>query len=366
MTSWSVLTVDPSTGELRPRPLPLDGPGSRCQILLQALPGASGLHLEARKAGEVAARFELPAAGSDPVSVDLAVNGDGQLVASSPHRVLFTWPPDGRALPPCPVLLPADSAPRDVLFVIDATTRGQEEASPGEPSHRRALLATHAWNAVMERLVELGMLLAADRDTRFDVLAFADDPHLPIDAPELKPRFQLWPTAPLGSRPFSPAALGERLRAVPPSPGADFVDALSEALVRARRFPWRPGSRRFLVLFGDSPGFSLLDPAPVEADLGVRHHTVESAARNLHREGVVRITLHQDFDASHGPAAPALAELLAHARSQYEALASIPDLAFTAATFDPRQAGQVLARLPVVLGCGATAGVWVEDEATDA
>lgn len=366
MTSWSVLTADPATGALVPRPLPLDGAGSRCQILLKALPGATGLHIAALEDGEVRARFELPTVGQDPVPVELEVVAGDRLVAASPHRVLFTWPLDGRALPPSPVVVAADPAPRDVLFVIDATTRGPEEASPGEPSRRRALLASPAWNAMVERLADLGRVLAAGRDTRFDVLAFADDPHLPLDAPELKPRFLLWPAAPPTARLFSPAALGERLRAVPPSPGADFVDALADALVRARHFPWRPGSQRFLVLFGDSPGFSLLAPAPLEADLGVRHHTVESAALGLHREGVVRMTLHHGLDDPHGPATPAQGELLAHARTQYEALASTPDLAFNAATFDPRRAGRVLARLPAVLGCGATAGVWVEGESTDA
>ena len=77
------------------------------------------------------------------------------------------------------------------------------------------------------------------------------------------------------------------------------MDALADALAECASARWHPEARKLLVVTGDSPGYSILNPAPWGANAAVREKDVETVALDLHRKGVegssVRLPACQGF-----------------------------------------------------------------------
>ena len=147
------------------------------------------------------------------------------------------------------------------------------------------------------------------------------------------------------------------VKQIEPTPGADLVDALADALAAANQLQWGDDSRRLLLIIGDSPGHATAYPAPYGGDALARRADVDAEAARLHRDRVTIMTLY------HAPVAPlvealldAQVALLDHARDQYRRLASIPQLAFTTADFDPQEAVRALAERRTPWGRGASWG----------
>jgi hypothetical protein len=146
--------------------------------------------------------------------------------------------------------------------------------------------------------------------------------------------------------------------AVRPTPGGDFVDALADALYACARLRWRKG-RRLLVISGDSPGFSLLQPLTAGTDVCVRKRDVETQALELHRLGVEIVTIYHAAP-SNAAVTPLGRSLLAEAGAQYARIASLPEeMAFEASSFEPEEAANRVAAIGVPIGRGASLGEFV-------
>jgi hypothetical protein len=354
MTAIELLAFDSNGGAPRSHPLPLAGPGSGCSLRLRSLPGASGVHLTLTNGTDVLLRAEVAAESDEPVEVAFEWDAKGRWsVMSAGRRVLRLPVEDGNS--PLPPLRPAYRARQlDVALLVDGTTRAAQETPPTLLLADRERWDGHAGH--LAALVE-GLAAAMKADLRAAVIAFGDRPVPAASSPDLKPAYYLHPLEPEERtlRSWSAGQLHSELLSLPPTSGGDFVDALADALAACRGLRWRNGARKLLVLTGDSPGYSILRPAPWGSDAQVRENDVDVEAAALHRQGVEIVTLY------HAPVVNAatfefVRPFTEHARAQYLRLAARPGLCFEAAGFDPAAALRALTCRVPALGRGASLG----------
>jgi hypothetical protein len=344
--------------------------GAYC-CTLRCMPGADAVHIPISDAHGVCFRCEIPASPGTLVDLSLTPDADhGWIVASTP--------PHPRVLPakaddPLPVIpavlgrsqgLSVGPAPRwEVVLVIDGTARWFEPEAP-EVLERSGLLLEHPqlWGAARTKLVGLLQALADgpdDASIQFSVLAFGDHPIPGVEARQLRPDYDLSiPGEELRWWPFESARAEAMLGGIKATPGGDFVDALADALARCRGL-WSAGTgaRKLLVLFGDSPGHSVVHPVS-GGDAQVRHADVDLEAAQLHVQGVEIVTLyHRPPAALELPATGKQRALLKAAAMQYDRLASVRDYALDFADLEPDAVAKQLRDRPFPIGRGASYGL---------
>ncbi len=361
MISLRVVSLpDAEPGEIV---LPLNGPGSACSIQIGCLPGASGLHLVLLRDGAVVLRAEVPAESGETVTVELEAREEGDLRLRSPGRTVFTLPADPRYEPLPPLRIASSDGGLDLVFVLDGTARRFAKGDVGGAVSALLLDRREEWREQADRLTRFASELAQRaREPRFAVLAFGDSMPPGAVASDLAPRYHLYPREEeRGFVPLDPARLQTALESVPSTPGGDFVDALADALHACRRFRWRRDARKLIVLYGDSPGHSVLHPLRRGADVCARALDVDTEVWQLHRDGVEVVTIYCEPAADlRLHAVEFQHDLLSGARAQYARLASLPALAFEAASFTPEQAAEALRSPDAVIARCAALGEMVE------
>lgn len=358
--SYVLLHLDPTTGETHRTSVE---PGSRSRprdLSLRGLPGghAVQLVLEDEAGGAAALRVELELEGQERATVRLWE--EGSALRFETRRPAVQLPTDPRHAAPPPLLHLAEAERIDLVFLVDLTTRTAREVEGRTDPELWLLLGnTPEWQAHIADLAAFAEGLAAGGgvDLRTGVLGFGDTLPTGASAADLTPAAP--PVVPPEAHrrellPFDKAELQRRLRELPPTTGADFVDALAQGLAAARELPWRDDARRLLLLVGDSPGYSITRPAPRGADVQIRSHDVDTEAARLARERSVELlTLYHALP----PGLP-LRELphvppfLAHAEAQYRRLAAHPDWAWTVGGFDPDLAAEAVRAAPALLARG--------------
>jgi len=362
VSTFTLHAVRPAEAEPHPCELPLDGDGSRCRLRMRTVPGSQGLQLICAQDGQSRWRFEVAADGDERIAVDLELGEDGELHATSENRSVYTLPADHRFAPLPLVRHELGRRQLELVFVVDGTARRLEDSASS------LLLGTPQWTTVVEQLVAIVDAVGAGRIARLGVLAFGDQAFPMLDAPDLLPSYRLWPPeAERGELAWLRAGdLQARLLALPSSSGGDFVDALADALALCAQLPPHATARRVVVVFGDSPGCSLLDPAPDGADLLPRGQEIEGPLLRLHATGALMVTIFNDGEL-HSAAAWALRrDLPEHARRQYAQLASTPGHAFLLSSLDPRRVAKAILRPPQLRGRGPSFGILEGVEQLDA
>lgn len=345
-----------NAGEERAGDAPLRFPESEAAAVeLRCLPGASGIHLVLCDGDGVRLRAEVPADPGETVPLCIELGDDEMPHVTSPGRSVLLLPTEARYQAAAPFRPAGEQAPIDLAFVIDGTLR-----SWGAPS-AHLLEVPDLWTAHVDKLLAFAAHITEGRDWRAVGLAFGDQEPPAVSAPDLRPRYLLYPAEEERVlQPLDPDRLRERLLTLPSTPGGDFVDALADALAACSRLRWRTEARRLLVVSGDSPGLSLLHALPQGADLCARRLDVDSQIMHLHRLGVEVLTIY------HAPA-PHLqldklasqGSLLQAARQQYRRLASLAELAFEESAFQPVEAAERLKRIVSPVARGAALGEWV-------
>ena len=312
-------TVDPATGRIERLPINVG------KSTWRAVLGANALHLVIREGDLILLNVEVDAPNGAPVEVCFVQHGQ-EWAAKVENRAVLRLP---RNEPECAHVLFANASRNvDIFFLIDGTSLHPA----GDKGDLQPLIGSTEWEPVRLRLLDILKPLE-DRgvDLHTGVGSFADTSILPgIESYLLHPRE--WRLAPT-SRTRSDWSLPK------PADGGDFVDALADGLHACRQLPWRTGSRKLVVLFGDSPGYCVSEAgrSPIDlADCHLRELDVFEEADALHLLGVELATVY------HSPSGDALAEvadysreLVSYARRQYERLASNPDWALTSPAWDP-------------------------------
>lgn len=311
---------------------PLRFSGSIALADVRCLPGASAIHVVVSNGEGVRLRAEVSAEPDEVVPLRFELEEEGVLHLSSHDRGILHLPADARYEPAAPIRPATAPAPLDVAIVVDGTARYWPETDPA----LRLLEHKDRWTDHVEKLVRFVDRIAEGRSCRTTVIAFGDQEPPAVTARDLQPQYLLHPDVDdRVFRRFDATRLGEMLLNLPPTPGADFVDATADALDACAHLSWGKDSRRVVILTGDSPGASLLHPLPKGADLCVRRFDVDTRALELHRKAVEILTIY------HVPPSALVTlrrELLTSTREQYERLASLSELAFTDASFDPETA----------------------------
>jgi hypothetical protein len=359
--------MDKNDGSVKEQAVQASPPS--CEVRLEPVPGAPAVQVLLR-VGRSSVRAEVQVDTDDAVPLQVTWNQERVLHLASGPRAVLTLPEDERYAPAAPLLPARDSGKLDLLFLMDGTTK--TVANAGKAAILASLLEGNK-SELREQLAQKFVLLTTDlrksySDVRTGVLAFGDHSmHFISSAPDLACRYLFYPEnrEERKLRPYNSKQLRQQIMQLPPTGGGDFVDALGEALHECGQVGWRPDARRILLLAGDSPGFSLLDPAPAGADVHVRCSDVDAEALQLHTQHRVEIlTLYLGNPASsennpYGISAPKAVEFLDHARTQYRKLASLPALSWEDLTFDPLAAAQAIQSVPQRIARGACWGILV-------
>ncbi len=337
-------------------------PGSAVGLRLRCLPGASALHLMVADRQEILLRAEVPATGGETVTIRLESDADGEVHLTSAGRNVLVLPLDSR-FEPSPLLRPAPTGCLDLCLVIDGTSRHFELQDKVTASSR--LLGRAEWEDCVDQLSGLceALMQHYPEDPRLSILAFGDQEPPGAVAPDLTPRYRLFPVQSEGRalRSVKTVDVLQELLDIPGSSGGDFVDAVADALEACTELRWRPEARKLVVLFGDSPGHSIEFPAPTGGDAGVRERDVDLQAMKLHELGVEIVTVYLSPAKGLGLRDVEFrAELLSFAREQYVRLASLPEMAFDARDFEPDRAAESICEHQGPIARGPALGELIE------
>ena len=384
MPTIEVFTADPNTGQVLGSPLTMDAPN--CEFTIQPVPGSSAVHLFA-KSDDASVRAEIALENEDPIRVRITLDDSTGLLVSSAHRRVFTLPVDDRYAASPPLRLAMQSQKADLLFLIDGTTRflvsPKDKFTPPfltlllDPSndiqideHHPPRSREQVWNEYIDALVEFASKIREQYpDLHTSVLAFGDESvEFICNAVDLRCGYTIYPgTAEERKlRDLSETQLKERLAGIPATSGGDYVDALAEALYSCGAVGWRDDARHILVLFGDSPGFSLTYPPPRGVDIHVRRNDVDVEAMKLHSQHNTEIvTIYAGASSNskaYGMAKPH--PVLDYSSEQYSRLATLRSWAWSASTFKGSHVANCLLSGPAVLGRQSCAGILTQAGAT--
>ena len=325
-------------------------------VELRCLPGGSGIHVVLSDAEQVRLRADVRADAGEIVPLQIDLDEQGLPRLRSRGREILLLPAGPQFEPVLPISRAAAGTSLDLIIIVDGTLRMWSAGAP--PASAPLLARKDVWATHVESLIDFAGRLAESRQTRFSVLAFGDHPPPAELAADLRPEYDVHPLEnERAFQSFDADRLRGKLLAIPPTSGADYVDALADALAAAADAYWHHDARKIAIVTGDSPGFSITHPLPRSADLCVRRRDVDTQAERLHKRGVEVITIYHAPPADLGLHRIAYQrELLGATEAQYRRLASLPETAFEAATFDPERAAESIGRIGDSIARGATFG----------
>ncbi len=351
-----IRTYQPASGRVIITDLPLRGPGQACPVRLRSLSGASALHLPLLLEEAVLLRAEAECHEEEEIEIEIRWIRDRTIQVAAAGRRVFTFPPEEDFGPRLPLRPACDGERLDLIVVVDATTRcfGEDGNESG-----RLLEDRPGWNRHAQELAALAESLSgAFRSSRWTVIAFGDEAIPKVSAVDLTPRFRIHPPAE-AARQLAPDGIDElrsALGRIPVSSGGDFVDSLADALHVCSQARWHPDARKLVIVSGDSPGYSIIQPPPWGSNASLRAHDVESQAASLQALGVEILAVYHEAPSASGLyQQPEASALLEYARAQYQALASRRGRFFhLASRFQGRSAAKTVLELttPLVRGAG--------------
>jgi hypothetical protein len=398
MTTFSIKVFQPDNTDIMEQPLPLDENNSECAIRLRTPAGASGLHLLFLESGEPKLRMEMATHENEEVDIRVTLDKQGKLHAWGTNEENFLLPLSGHYYPDKLIPPPTSEQQLDISIIIDATMRvfADEKVTENgvEKRHYAAKLLIEknkqknkqtsetlseedkqedkpTWTTYTETLSAFIEAIVKDtKNCKITVLAFGDQKPPNINALGLVPRYHLWPEkkAERFLQPLKPEQITHILQSIEATSGGDFVDALADALIACVHLNWRRNTRKLVLVFGDSPGHSILHPVPRGGDLCARKADVDTAAMHLHQMGVEILTLYNapsEEIVNYFKEVPGSGfKLLPHTQKQYQRLASLPELAFQVSDFDPVKAAEIFCNRTVSIGRGMVFGEFLDEQSS--
>ncbi len=357
----TVDVIDAATGSIHAVPVALDGDTNAGEIRLELAPGASSVQVVARNEARVEAWIEVPAQPGEQVSIEFRRMPDGELRAFSRNREFLVLPGEE---PPQPLLFsPPRTDELDLLILVDGTCMHPRKVRGAEVVTLEYLLGpdmTDIWEGIAVRLMDFVSHTASKYTKLWAMAAAFGDEAMPMLSNELlKPRYLVHPAIPSARKlePCTPDQLMQQLRRLPPTSGGDFVDGLADGLRAAGQARWRQSSRKLLLVFGQSPGYSVFDTNDDMTNLLVRKVCVEEETAALHRMGVEIVTLFHDPPEAAELYRTELPELFQRVRDQYQSLASLREWSCAGPEIDASRLASAWLNPPAVLARGPSPGL---------
>jgi hypothetical protein len=358
--------INRESGHLEQFPLTFDSK-DRAEVRLELAPGASALQVVLREGNTVYTAIEAAAQPGERVSFEFLRDSQGAVRPICRSLKYLTLPLEK---PSEPLLLrPHQGQELDLAILVDGTCLHPAGDQAKGLDYLLSPSMTEAWET---QITALGQFVqtAAGRysSVRVTALAFGDEPMEGVVSRDLMPDYLIFPRDPkhrifAQAKPEEIAALtGEQLRKLESTSGGDFVDALADGLNACLNLPWRQLARRLVLVFGQSPGYSLLEPFESPASYNPRELCIEEEVTKLHRKQIeVATVFHHPwkFEDQYMLARPKLIEA---SQRQYAMLANLPSWAIRSGS-EPalRTLAESWLSPPACLARGACSGVLVTD-----
>jgi hypothetical protein len=372
---------DASDGSVKTLTLDLRDEASSAAFFLRGVDGARAIELLVRDDGRSVLLAEIACDAGTLVEGRVFRRGAGEWHVTATPGPLLRLPPESHRREPLLARRAAEST-IDLVFLIDGTAREYvaaakakaltKESGRGGARDRDALepierLLPHSepWRAITRECVALAERLAEQVDgrLRWMTLAFGDYRPPSVSAHDLRPAYVVQPDGP--RRVFRgglDSLAKDGFEVLRPSAGGDFVDALADGLHTATELPWSPAARKILVLIGDSPGYSVLNPPPSLSNAQSRIHDVDTEAAALHARGVEIVTVRHDIGLTRQDFLHLAPEIYLHyTEEQYRAVASLPAYATQSSTFRGVETARAILDAPRVIARGAFPGIPIEN-----
>jgi hypothetical protein len=330
-------------GSIQQAPLALDENGS-CKIRLELAAGASAVQVVVRDTDKVVLAMEVAAQPGEDVTIEFRCDSAGAIHATARNRPFLVLPDEK---PPEPLLLsPPAGNELDLAILIDGTCLHPTGTDPdGKATSSLDYLLSPAltkeWRIVVSELAEFASIVAAKYSNIWaTTMAFGDEPMPDLANALLTPAYLVFPiSAEDRQLRFTPPGqivpqLSAQLLKTPYSPGGDFVDGLADGLRAVRELLWRQSSRKLLLIFGQSPGYSVLDPADELANLIPRTVCVEEEITLLHQKGIEVMTIFHHPSEAEERYSRNMPHFFQHSRRQFANLASLREWNATSPEID--------------------------------
>ncbi len=351
-------------GSVQQLPLSFDERGS-CSVHLELAPGASAVQVAAREGDEVAAAIEIAAQPGEQVTIEFRRDSQGTIRPMVRNLRVLVLPSEKPAQPL--ILVPPSGAELDLAILVDGTCL----QPAGNPATTLEYLLSPPmaleWESQIAQLAEFVSIVSAQYpQIRITALAFGDEPMEDLANELLMPAYLVYP--PPHERAFVPAlphqaadAASTQLRKLQFTSGGDFIDALADGLRACGELPWRQKSRRLVLLFGQSPGYSILERSEELASLIPRSLCIEEEVASLHQKRIELVTIfHHPWkpDELYRVSKP---QFVQYSRRQYQRLASLPHwAAMSGSETDIRVLARQWLSPPASLARGPSPGLAVE------
>lgn len=352
----TVEVIDPATGELRQAPVPLDSSGSG-ELKLELAPGADSIQVIARNETGVEAWIEMQAQPGEDVAVAFDRAPGGELRVFPRDRRDFLVLSDKE--PPKPLLFqPRKTDELNVVILVDGTClHPYPEDKPATLEYLLGL--SEVWQRISSSLATFLTTVSTAYPKLWSMAAaFGDEPVSLISNSLLKPKYLVYPQIPEARKlePLSIEKLMQQLRTLPHTPGGDFVDGLADGLRACMNAKWRGNSRRLVIVFGQSPGYSLADSDDM-INFVVRKACIEEEVAALHRDGVEIVTIYHDPPVPEEAYRVQLPEIFERARKQYESLATLKEWSTGSTAMDAAALAEAWLHSPISLARGPAPGL---------
>ena len=137
---------------------------------------------------------------------------------------------------------------------------------------------------------------------------------------------------------FSDNKFDRAMAALKKREGFDYIDELASGLEACSGLPWPKDAKKVLLVIGNSPGYSLIDPAPATKlalpNIGPRRFDIDTYLTQLKQQQITILSIYIDYMAADDEALPDQINLARWTKDQYKNMASTPAFAFNSLDID--------------------------------
>lgn len=303
---------DPSKPTKHPITFNADNTAS---INLQCINGACGIEWVLYKQDQILVRQQVVAPQQEIVSLTLTKDVEEKITVKASYEEIYTLAAqyEEKSL----IYYKKPSRELDIVIIIDGTMLALQEKE--------------IWKKRVESIIDFIKKITKDNNSlKISGFAFADHKIANVSAMDLTPKYLFYPLKIDELQNMSLNTIEEKLLQIPYSSGGDYIDALADALEASTKLHWRKQARKMVLVIGNSPGYSILNPPPLNnVDGLIRTVDIESQAMALHKLGVEIVTIYLPDKIEQEKHSDSLVqEILAFSQKQYQNLASLPEYSF--------------------------------------